>query len=249
MPFIQLSTFDTKPNTSIDKETLKAETLQMQSTIAELQNKLYASKKNSILVIFQGMDASGKDGAVKNVFGNINPMGIKVFGFKKPTEEEFGHDFLWRIHKVCPEKGMIHIFNRSHYEDILIQRVHKWIDDKTVNNRIDAINDFEKLLTKNGTVLLKFYLHISKEEQLERLEERKTNPEKMWKYNAADMVEREHWDEYMVAYEDALDKCSKYAEWNIIPSDKNWYKEYLITKKLHDTLMALNLEYPALKTE
>jgi PPK2 family polyphosphate:nucleotide phosphotransferase len=246
MPYIQLSTLDTCPPKDLDKDACKAKTETYLEEIAELQNRLYASQHTGLLIILQGMDGSGKDGAIKKVFTHVNPMGIKVFSFKKPTDEEFAHDFLWRIHKVCPDKGMIHIFNRSHYEDILIQRVHKWIDNETVQRRKESINDFEKHLSRNGTVILKFYLHISKEEQLERLEERKTNPEKMWKYNADDMKERALWDDYMLAYEDAIDNCSKYSEWQVIPADKNWYKEYLISKAVHKALTDMELEYPKL---
>jgi len=246
MPYIQLTTIDTCPPDNLDKETCKKKTEQYIEEIAEMQNILFASQKKALLIILQGMDCSGKDGAIKKVFTHVNPMGVKVYSFKKPSDEEFAHDFLWRIHKVCPDKGMIHVFNRSHYEDILIQRVHKWIDNDTVLKRKESINDFEKHLIRNDTVILKFYLHISKEEQLVRLEERKTNPEKMWKYNAEDFKEREHWDQYMLAYEDAIDSCSKYSEWHVTPADKNWYKEYFVSKVVHQALKDMDLSYPTL---
>ncbi len=246
---IQLADIATVAPKKLEKDEIKKETKKILEEIADLQDMLIASKTRSILVILQGMDASGKDGAVKNVFGGLNPLGIKVQTFKKPTEEEFAHDFLWRIHKVVPQKGDITIFNRSQYEDVLIQRVHKWIDEKTVNQRFDAINNFEQLLTDNGTVIIKCYMHISLEAQLERLEERKTNPEKMWKHNAQDWEERKLWNEYMQAYEDVFTNCSKAAKWNIVAVDQNWYKEYQIAVLVRDALAAMKLSYPELKEE
>lgn len=247
MAEIKLSKIPTVAPKGMDKEATKAKTLELIEEIKELQNVLMASAKRSLLVIMQGMDASGKDGATKNVFGGINPAGISVHAFKKPSDEEFAHDFLWRVHHVVPEKGQIKIFNRSHYEDVLIQRVHKWIDEATVKQRFDAINNFEKLLEQNGTKILKFYMHTSLEGQLESLEERKTNPKKMWKHKDQDWEERKLWKEYMAAYEDVFTNCSK-VEWIIIPTDQNWYKEYLIAQKVRDTLKEMKLEYPKLVT-
>lgn len=178
----------------------------------------------------QGMDASGKDGAIRDVFKGVNPMGVRVFSFKKPTEEELDHDFLWRIHKCTPPKGMMHVFNRSHYEDVLIVRVHKWIDEKTVKKRFKIINAFEELLQERGTAILKFYLHISQEEQQKRFLERQTNPAKMWKFNHQDLEEAKLWNDYMDCYEDVFEECNE-VPWNIIPADHNFYKEYLIAKK------------------
>lgn len=246
MAEIKLSKIATVASKSLDKETTKTKTKELVLEINELQDVLIASKKRSLLVILQGMDASGKDGATKKVFGGLNPLGVKVATFKKPTEEEFAHDFLWRIHKVVPAKGEITIFNRSQYEDVLIQRVHKWIDEKTVKQRFDAINNFEKLLEQTGTKIIKCYLHISPEAQLERLEERKTNPAKMWKHNDQDWKERELWKEYMNAYEDVFANCSKAVKWNIIAADQNWYKEYQIAKLVRDALKDMKLEYPIL---
>ncbi len=247
MAEIKLSKIPTVAAKSIDKEATKAKTLQLIEEIKELQNLLMASSQRSLLVILQGMDACGKDGATKNVFSGINPTGVIVHSFKKPTDEEFAHDFLWRIHKVVPAKGQIVIFNRSHYEDVLIQRVHNWIDEKTVKNRFDAINNFEKLLEQNGTKIIKCYMHISPESQLERLEERKTNPQKMWKHKDQDWEERKLWKQYMNAYEDVFKNCNK-VEWQIIPTDQNWYKEYLIALKVRDALKEMKLEYPKLVT-
>lgn len=248
MAEIKLSKIATIAPKSLDKELTKTKTKELVLEISELQDVLIASKKRSLLVILQGMDASGKDGAVKKVFGGLNPLGIKVHTFKKPSEEEFAHDFLWRIHNVVPQKGEITIFNRSHYEDVLIQRVHKWIDEKTVKNRIEAINHFEKLLEQNGTKIIKCYMHISLEAQLERLEERRTIPAKMWKHNDNDWKERELWKQYMSAYEDVFTNCSKSAKWNIIGVDQNWFKEYQIAKLVRDELKAMKLEYPKLVT-
>ena len=248
MANIKLNKIDTRAPKGTDKDATKAKTKLLVDEIKVLQDVLIAAEKKSLLVVLQGMDASGKDGVTKNVFGSLNPTGLKVHSFKKPTAEEFAHDFLWRVHQVTPAKGEIMIFNRSHYEDVLIQRVHKWIDEKTVKDRFDAINNFEKLLTQTGTVILKFYMHVSPEAQLERLEDRKTNPEKMWKHKDQDWEERKLWKQYMDAYEDVFDNCSKAVDWIIIPTDHNWYKEYLVALKVRDTLKAMKLEYPKLVT-
>ncbi len=243
----KLNKIDTKAPNELDKKKTKEDTEQILAELDQLQNLLYANAKYNVLVILQGMDASGKDGVVKKVFSAVNPMGIKVHSFKSPTTEELAHDFLWRVHKAVPEKGMIQIFNRSHYEDILITRVHGWCDDETAKKRMKAINAFENLLTEhNNTIILKFYLHISPEEQQERLNERKEIPEKSWKYNPKDFEEAKLWDKYMEMYEDAFENCNE-VPWHIIPSDQNWYKEHLIAKHLRDTLKKLDLKYPELK--
>src|SRR5882762_608318 len=214
------------------KEKLEAVLLELD----ELQNLLYAESKHALLVVIQGMDASGKDGTVRNVFGKLNPQGVLVKSFKSPTTEELSHDFLWRVHAHAPAKGVIQLFNRSHYEDILITRVHKWCDDKTARKRMDAINDFEKLLCDhNDTQILKFYLHISPEEQKLRLDERIKDPAKQWKYNEADLKEAKLWDEYMKMYEDCFENCNK-IPWTIVPADQNWYKEFVIASALKDLL-------------
>ncbi|MCC6516265.1 MAG: polyphosphate kinase [Chitinophagales bacterium] len=248
MEEIKLSKIATVAPKSLDKELTKVKTKELILQIAELQDVLIASQKRSLLVILQGMDASGKDGAIKKVFSGINPAGLRVQTFKRPTEEELAHDFLWRVHQVAPQKGEITIFNRSHYEDVLIQRVHNWIDENTVKQRFDAINNFEKLLEQNGTKIIKCYMHISPEAQLERLEERKVNPAKMWKHRDNDWKERELWKQYRNAYEDAFRNCSKAAKWNIIAVDQNWYKEYQIALLVRAALKAMKLEYPALET-
>jgi PPK2 family polyphosphate:nucleotide phosphotransferase len=203
--------------------------------LGNLQKRLYAEAKHAVLVILQGMDGSGKDGAVHRVFDDCRVTGTTVTAFKKPTEEEANHDFLWRIHKAVPQKGIIGIFNRSQYEDILIQRVHGWIDEERVNQRIKAINAFEELLAfDNNTLIFKFYLHISKDEQERQLRERLEDPEKRWKHNDGDWKEREHWDKYMAAYEDAINRSS--IPWHICPVDNRWYRDYFIAKTLVDGL-------------
>ncbi|HEU4552874.1 MAG TPA: PPK2 family polyphosphate kinase [Chitinophaga sp.] len=247
MTRIKLSKISTAPPEKSDKETTKAATKVFIEELDELQNLLYAQHKHSVLVILQGMDASGKDGAVRNVLGQMNPLGVRVYPFKAPTQDELDHDFLWRVHAHVPAKGMIHVFNRSHYEDVLVQRVHKWVDEKTIQKRMGAINDFEKLLTEhNSTHILKFYLHVSREEQARRLQERTEDPRKMWKYNANDQKEALLWKQYRNAYEDVFEHCS-YVPWHIVPADHNWYKEYLVAKTLRDILKKLKMKYPAIK--
>lgn len=246
MTKIRLKDIPTVPPKSLEKEKIKNELKKITKEISELQNLLYASSKYSILIILQGMDASGKDGTIKNVFSDVNPQGVEVHSFKVPTELELSHDFLWRIHMQTPTKGMIKIFNRSQYEDILVTRVHNMIDYPTVKKRIEAINNFEQLLTDNNTIILKFYLHISHDEQIERLNERLQNPEKKWKYNGSDFKESVYWDEYRKVYEDAINNCNN-PEWTIVPADKNWYKEYIVASKVRDTLVSLNLKYPEIK--
>ncbi len=246
MTRIKLKNIDTRAPKRLNKEHVKRETQKLKFKLEELQNLMFAESKHAILVILQGMDASGKDGAIRYVFEVVNPMGCRVFSFKAPTEPEQKHDFLWRVHQHTPEKGLIHIFNRSHYEDVLIQRVHKWVDEKTIKQRYEHINNFERLLTDAGVVVLKFYLHISNDEQLVRLNERMSDKAKMWKYNEDDLKEREFWEQYMNAYESAFENCSV-VPWNIIPADQNWYKEYLIAKKVVETLEGLKMKFPGLK--
>ena len=246
MAKLRLDKISADPPKDADKESFKKKTKAYQKAIDEWQNKLYAESKHALLIVFQGMDASGKDGAVRSVFSDVNPQGISVHSFKVPTKEELGHDFLWRIHKQTPEKGMIKIFNRSHYEDILVTRVHKTINDRTAKERMHSINDFERLLTKNQTHILKFYLHIAPEEQAERLAERMQIKRKMWKYNPGDAIEAKSWKEYQKCYEDCFEHCSD-VPWVIVPSNKNWYKEYIVAKAVHDLLKKINPKYPVLE--
>ena len=244
---IRLAEIDTQAPQNLDKRETKEQLQKILEELDELQNLLYAENKHSVLVVIQGLDASGKDGVIRNVFGELNPQGVTVKSFKVPTTEESAHDFLWRVHQHAPGKGMIQLFNRSHYEDVIVTRVHKWCDDETAQRRMKAINDFEELLqVHNNTHILKCYLHVSKEEQHERLKERTKDPSKMWKYNEKDFAEAKLWKEYMQAYEDCFEHCDK-VPWTIVPSDQNWYKEYIIAKQLYDLLKSLDMQYPGLK--
>jgi PPK2 family polyphosphate:nucleotide phosphotransferase len=243
MPILQ--NISTRAPKEFDKEQTKIDILNIQQRLQDLQSVMYAENKHSILIVLQGLDASGKDGAVKNVFGGVNPMGCRVEAFKKPTEEELSYDFLWRIHKNVPKRGMIQIFNRSHYEDVLVPRVHNWIDMDTVKKRFEYINSFEKLLQDSGTIILKFYLHISEEEQKERFAERLKIPEKMWKYQDADLRESMFWKEYHEAFEDIFEYCSPEIPWHIVPADQNWYRNYFIAKTIVERLEKLDMQYPS----
>ena len=247
MSKIKLSSLDTRAPKDLDKQDTKAATEKILVELDELQNLLYAEGKHSVLIVIQGMDGSGKDGVIRNVLGNMNPQGVMVKSYKAPTAEELSHDFLWRIHHHAPAKGMIQVFNRSHYEDILVTRVHKWCDDETARKRMAAINDFERLLQEhNNTHILKFYLHVSPEEQHERLSERLKEPAKMWKYNEKDFEEAKLWDIYMEMYEDCFAHCNK-PEWTIVPADQNWYKENIIATALRDLLKGLDMQFPGMK--
>lgn len=249
MALIHLDKISTRAPKNIDKEKTKEKTAKIIEELDELQNLLYAESKHSVLVVIQGMDASGKDGLIRDVFGKLNTQGIMVTSFKTPTDLESSHDFLWRIHQHAPAKGMIQLFNRSHYEDILITRVHKWCNDKTARSRMKAINDFEQLLTEhNNTHILKFYLHISPEEQQLRLQERIHDPRKQWKYNENDFKEGQLWKIYRKMYQDCFVYCNK-VPWNIIPADQNWYKDYLIATAFLKLLKGLKMQYPGLKKE
>ena len=243
---IKLADYSTTPPSGLNRKKIEKETKDLVDRLADLQEMLYAQKKHSVLVVVQGMDAAGKDGAVQKTFEECHPVGVKVVSFRKPTEEEFAHDFLWRIHQHAPAKGMIQVFIRSHYEDVLIQRVHKWIDKPRVDLRIQAINAFEELLAfDNNTLVIKFYLHISKDQQEKELQERLDEPDKHWKHNANDWKEREQWDEYMRCYQDVINRSS--IPWHIVPVDERWYRDYVIAKTMVEELEKLDLAYPPLK--
>lgn len=243
---IKLKDISTDAPADLDKSAIKNLTEVYVERLGKLQKMLVAQKKYSVLVILQGMDGSGKDGAAENVFKECHPSSLCVTSFKKPTEEEMAHDFLWRVHKNVPPKGMIHIFNRSHYEDVIIQRVHRWIDEERVQKRFESINAFEEMLVYDcNTVLFKFMLHISKDQQEIELTERLEDPEKAWKHNAGDWKEREHWEEYMRCYEDCLNKSS--IPWTIVPVDQRWYRDYIISKTMVETLEKLDLAFPPLE--
>jgi len=243
---IKLSELSTRAPEDLLKKEVEKGTNDLYKRIGELHEMMMAGKKHSLLVVFQGMDASGKDGLTKRIFRYCSAVGVNAKGFKKPTDEEFAHDFLWRIHKHAPAKGTVQVFNRSHYEDILIQRVHGWIDEERVNVRINAINAFEDLLQKdNGTTVLKFYLHLSPERQLEKLQERLDLPRKNYKHNDGDWKERQLWDKYMECYEDAINRCNA-APWYIVPADQRWYRNFYVAQTVLKTLEDMNLEYPLL---
>lgn len=213
--------------------------------LQELQSVLYAEARHALLVVFQATDAGGKDGAVEHVFSGINPQGCSVTSFKAPSTDELAHDYLWRIHAATPRRGMIGIFNRSHYESVLVERVKDLVPKKVWSKRYDHINAFEKLLSDEGTVILKFFLHISNKEQKERLEARLKDPKKNWKFDAKDLEERRHWDAYMAAYEDAIEKCSTdYAPWIVVPSDHKWFRNWVISDAIVQALEQLKMKYP-----
>ncbi len=227
----------------------KEEPVERQKTIEKrlvaLQTRLYAESKRSLLIVFQAMDTGGKDGATKSLFTGVNSAGIHVTSFKAPTSLELAHDFLWRVHAAVPERGMIGVWNRSHYEDVLITRVHGLIDKKTAHERFEAINDFERMLSKNGVTILKFFLHISKKEQKERLQARLDDPEKNWKFSVGDLKEREFWNDYQHAFEAALSHCStEYAPWHIVPADHKWARDIAISERVLKTLEAMDPQFP-----
>lgn len=226
----------------------------------ELQNLLYASDKYSMLLVFQAMDAAGKDSTIKHVMSGLNPQGTQVFSFKKPSEEELDHGYLWRISKALPERGRIGIFNRSHYEEVLVVRVHDLIkfqklpDEAKANNiwqnRFEQINNFEKYLYENGTIIIKFFLHVSKEEQKKRFLERIEDKSKNWKFAEADLKERSYWNDYQKCYQEAITATSKeYAPWYIIPADKKWFMRLLVSEIIVKKLESLNLNYPVLSAD
>src|SRR5262245_56514054 len=213
--------------------------------INEWQDKLYAEGKHALLVVLQGTDTSGKDGTVRRVFNETGPIGVTVTAFRRPSEEELAHDFLWRAHLACPRRGYIGIFNRSHYEDVLVGRVRKLAQADVIEARYDQINAFEKMLTENGTTILKFMLHISKKEQGKRLQERLDEPEKRWKFNPGDLEDRKLWNAYQAAYETMLNRCSTpWAPWYVIPADRKWARNATIAAVVRETLEAMNPQYP-----
>jgi PPK2 family polyphosphate:nucleotide phosphotransferase len=227
------------------KEIAKAQIAQDAEAINQLQDRLYAEGDRSLLVILQGMDCSGKDGAVRAVFNTCGPIGVEVTPFKVPSEEERAHDYLWRVHEACPRKGIIGIFNRSHYEDVLVVKVKKLAAPQAIERRYEEINHFEKMLSENGTRILKFMLHISKEEQGERLRDRVADPTKQWKFNPSDLDDRKLWEDYMAAYETALKRCSTgHAPWHVIPADRNWVRNAAIARIVREALEEMAPAYP-----
>ncbi len=211
----------------------------------ELQGELYAEGRRSLLIVFQAMDAGGKDGAISHVFSGVNPQGCQVTSFKRPSDNELAHDYLWRIHMQAPPRGVIGIFNRSHYESVLVERVRKIAPKDVWSRRFDHINAFEKLLADEGTTIIKFFLHISKEEQRERLQARLNDPAKNWKFNPGDLEERKMWDQYQDAYADLLTECStEYAPWFIVPADRKWFRNWVLSDTIVRTMKRMDLHYP-----
>jgi len=243
---IKLSNYDPDDTGDLNSKS-KADKLleQHREKLSTLQDLMYAEAKHSLLVVLQAMDAAGKDGTIRHIFTGVNPQGCQVTSFKKPTLEELKHDFLWRVHRATPARGMIGIFNRSHYEYVLVVRVHGNLSKNELKNRFQAINHFEDLLVENGTTILKFFLHISKDEQRDRLQARLDDPQKYWKVNPEDLKEREYWDDYMDAYEDVFRHCSrKHAPWYIIPANKKWYRNVAISQVIIEALDRLEMKYP-----
>jgi PPK2 family polyphosphate:nucleotide phosphotransferase len=235
---VKLADFDSGEHAGLKREAAEKKTARFIEELVELQELLFAVRSHSVLVVLQGRDTSGKDGAIRHVAGPLNSQTCSVSSFKVPTEEELSHDFLWRIHSQTPAAGDIKIFNRSHYEDVLVVRVHKLVRKEVWRQRYEHINAFERLLADSGTIILKFYLHISKEEQKQRLLEREHDPIKSWKLAIDDWKEREHWDDYTAAYEDALNRCStKQAPWFIVPADKKWFRNLAVAETLRNALM------------
>jgi PPK2 family polyphosphate:nucleotide phosphotransferase len=242
---MRLKDFDPDFHRGWDKEETKANTADLVKRIGEMQELLYANGKHAVLLLFQGLDASGKDGAVKCVLQEVNPAGVETANFKVPSSEERAHDFLWRVHKAVPRFGNIGVFNRSHYEAVLVERILGLASREVCKARFGQIVDFERMLVANGVLLLKFFLHISKEEQAERFRERLANPHKNWKFSEADLETRKHWPEYMKAYEDVLNETSHPdARWHLVPADRNWFRNYVVARTVVTAMEGLKLKWP-----
>ena len=228
-----------------DRQAAEEQSVKDGAAIDKLQDRLYAEGKRAVLVILQGIDTAGKDGTIKHVFKETGALGVVVTSFKKPSEEELAHDFLWRAHVAAPRRGFIGIFNRSHYEDVLVGRVRKLVPEDDIKKRYDQINAFEKVLVENGTTVLKFMLHISRKEQRERLQARLDEPQSRWKFNPSDLDDRKLWDKFSAAYEIMLDKCSTaWAPWHVIPADRKWARNAAIAAIVRETLEEMNPQYP-----
>ncbi|HVH68311.1 MAG TPA: polyphosphate kinase 2 family protein [Gemmatimonadales bacterium] len=242
---VKLADRDPGDTLGVDKDAAKQRTEQSIARLDELQYLMYAEHRRSLLVVLQGMDGAGKDGTIRHVMGGLNPQGCRVTSFKAPTAEELDHDFLWRVHRAVPSRGDIAIFNRSHYEDVLIARVRKLVPKDVWSRRYDHINRFEELLIDGGVVIVKLFLHISREEQRERFEERLHDATKQWKLSPSDFEDRKYWDDYTGAYEDALGRCSTSdAPWFIVPANKKWVRNLAVSHILVETLEALDMRFP-----
>ncbi|MCG6942478.1 MAG: polyphosphate kinase 2 family protein [Thiohalocapsa sp.] len=233
-----------------DRESAQSELEQNSRRLAELQYLMYAEDQRSLLIVLQAMDAGGKDGVVNHVISAMNPQGCAVHAFKAPSAEELAHDYLWRIHRVTPAKGQVTIFNRSHYEDVLVVRVHDLVPKKVWSKRYDEINDFEQFLTENGTHVVKFFLHIDAEEQLARFKQRLDDPGRHWKISESDYSERAYWDQYQAAFEDVLEKCStEHAPWYVIPANHKWFRNLAVSQILVETLDSLGMKMPPARVD
>ena len=242
---VRLADYETDDTDDLTREEARVELASLVERIAELQARLYAEESRAVLVVLQGIDAAGKDSTVKHVFSGSNPQGVRVYSYKEPTPEEAAHDFLWRYHAACPALGMIHVFNRSHYEDVLVVRVKGLVEEERWRSRYESINDFERILVRERCVVLKFFLHISKDAQLERFRERLEREDKHYKFSANDVRERRHWDAYQEAYEDAVKATSTpWAPWYIVPSDRKWFRNLVVARIVCAVLEAMDPRWP-----
>ena len=233
-----------------DKAAAEKQLQKLRLKLEQLQEVLYAEHKHKLLIVFQAMDTGGKDGVIKDVFEGVNPAGVQVVSFKVPTPEELDHDYLWRIHPHMPGKGDVVVFNRSHYEDVLVVRVHNYVSEAVWSKRYEQIANFEKHLAEEGTTILKFYLHINLDEQKKRLEARLADPTKHWKFRIGDLAERKLWSQYMAAYQDAINKTStEAAPWYVVPANKKWYRNLVVASVLVKTLENLKMSYPESKED
>jgi PPK2 family polyphosphate:nucleotide phosphotransferase len=234
---VRLRQIDPGETFGFDKKDAKESLDVLEDRLTELQEKLYAAGRNAVLIVLQGLDTAGKDGTIRRVMRPVNPAGCRIESFKEPTALELRHDFLWRVHQVAPQLGMMSIFNRSHYEDVLVVRVHKMVPKHVWETRYDRINEFERLLSESGTIVIKFMLHISKKEQRDRLLAREADKDKAWKLSTADWPEHERYDEYVEAYQDAVERCATpFAPWHIVPADRKWFRDLAIAQTIVDIL-------------
>jgi PPK2 family polyphosphate:nucleotide phosphotransferase len=242
---VDLSSWKTDENEGLDKKLGSKVTKGLNERLEHAQELLWAEDKHKVLLVLQATDTGGKDGTIRHVFDGVNPQGVRVASFKKPTDDELAHDYLWRVHRHVPSSGEMVIFNRSHYEDVLVVRVHGWVSEEKVHQRFHHIREFERLLADEGTTIAKFYLHISKDEQKERLQSRLDEPEKNWKFSTGDLEERKLWDDYQNAFADMLGQTSTdYAPWYVIPADHKWFRNLLISRIVVETLEGLEMAYP-----
>jgi len=242
---VDLTGYDPAATTGISKDEAKSEIVQLRTRLNDLQDMLYADRRFALLVVLQGIDTSGKDSTVKSVVQEVGPLGCSVVNFGVPTEEELAHDYLWRYHRQLPRRGYVTVFNRSHYEAVLVERVKQIVPPEEWRPRYEQINAFERYVASQGTIVMKFFLHISKEEQRERLQERIDNPKKRWKFRAGDLEERELWDAYEAAFADMLSACNTAeAPWYVVPADKKWYRDVIVARAIVERLERLDLRYP-----